>query len=939
MQINYAFIRSKVARRVIWLFFISALVPIAITAAYSFTYVNDLLVNQSYQQLQHASKLYGMAVLDRLLFVDSKLRQMSHSANLSPQLLKTILEEEKQTLPNASLVEKPIRKLSIRILNDQGALDINNAEKSSIFASIDQDGVTRIYIRRIVGMNKSNNIVALEAQLNNQFLWGNKDTLPFSTYLCILDEAGKVLFCPNQESKTLLAKIRDNAKNADPRKIVWSNQHGTFLAVAWDLFIKSNFAGSDWKIISSRPVEDALLPLYAYHKIFPLIIILSLLGVMLLSLIQVRRIMLPLEKLVKATGRLARYEFGEPVEVSSSDEFGELADSFNIMAARLEKQFNTLKVLSDIDHLILSYPDLEVVLSNIFDTANKIVACDYIVVTLFNNSGVSDGWTYIKEVSGNKPAYVERTVIEQEEIQRLQEQKEVQLRDVISQPLFCMEPVVKLGVSTAQVCPIFLDGEVRAVFCLGYRAGAENNIEDVGLISDIIDRLAVALATADRDEKLYRQAHYDFLTGLPNRQLFNDRLQQHIIRVRRNNEKTALLYVDLDRFKNINDSLGHASGDLLLRKVAERMRNAVRETDTVSRLGGDEFVVLLASVGSPKDVRYIVENLIEEISRPYNINGREIFINASVGIVIYPEDGKDNKELLAHADAAMYHAKESGRGRYMFYEESMNREIIRRIEMETALRHALERKEFFLLYQPQIEPLSGKVMAIEALIRWNHPKLGIVKPTQFIPLAEESGLIEPIGEWVLENACLNFRRMQTQNLAPASLAVNISSRQFMRGDFIELVEHIILESGISPNELELEITESLLLDESINTRSMFNRLGAMGVKLAIDDFGTGYSSLGYLKRFPIHTLKIDRAFTRDIPADNQATTLTLSIIAMAHALNMLVVAEGVETGEQLELLRKNNCDFVQGNYFSEPLTIDELFIYLRRQGTISMSGN
>jgi len=938
MQINYAFIRSKVARRVIWLFFISALMPIAITAAYSFTYVNDLLVNQSYQQLQHASKLYGMAVLDRLLFVDSKLRQMSHSVNISPQMLKTMLEEEKQTLPNASSVEKPIRKLSIRILNDQATLDINNADKSSIFANIGQDGVTRVYIRRIIGINKSNNIVAVEAQLNNQFLWGNKDTLPFSTYLCILDETGKVLFCPNQESKILLAKIRNNAKNTDPRKFVWRNQEGTNLAVAWDLFVKSNFNGADWKIISSRPEEDALLPVYAYHKIFPLIIILSLLGVMLLSLIQVRRIMLPLEKLVKATGRLARYEFDEPVQVNSADEFGELADSFNTMAARLEKQINTLKVLSDIDHLILSYPDLEVVLSNIFDSADKIVTCDYIVVTLFNNSGVTDGWTYIKEVSGNKPAYVERTVIEQEEIQRLQEQKDVQLRDVVSQPLFYMEPVAKLGVTTAQICPIFLDGEVRAVFCLGYRSGKGNNIEEVGLISDIIDRLAVALATADRDEKLYRQAHYDFLTGLPNRQLFDDRLQQHIIRVRRNNEKTALLYVDLDRFKNINDSLGHASGDLLLRKVAERMRNAVRETDTVSRLGGDEFVILLTSVSSPKDVRYIVENLIEEISKPYSINGREIFINASVGIVIYPEDGKDNKELLAHADAAMYHAKESGRGRYMFYEESMNREIIRRIEMETALRHALERNEFFLLYQPQIDLVSGKVMAIEALIRWNHPKLGIVKPSQFIPIAEESGLIEPIGEWVLEKSCMNFRRMQTQNLAPGTLAVNISSRQFMRGNFIELVENIILESGISPNELELEITESLLLDESINTRSMFNRLGAMGVKLAIDDFGTGYSSLGYLKRFPIHTLKIDRAFTRDIPADNQATTLTLSIIAMAHALNMLVVAEGVETGEQLELLRKNHCDFVQGNYFSEPLTIEELFIFLRRQGTISKSG-
>jgi diguanylate cyclase (GGDEF)-like protein len=937
MRFNFAIIRSRVARRVIWLFFMSTLIPIAATAIYSFAYVSNLLLEQSYKQLQHASKLYGMVVLERLLIVDGRLRELAEGLVISsenPDLVQAGKNKIKGLKKN---LEKQLDKLTLETVPAASLNSEQGLSKSLISSETDPDGVTRVYLRHIISIAKDNNAVILVAELNNDFLWGDKDTLPFSTSLCVLDDMGKVLFCPNSKEKTLLENIRVNPEHTAKRKFSWVNSNGRNLAVAWDLFIKSNFVGQDWKIISSMRESDALFSVHAYSRIFPLVILLSVLTVILLSLIQVRRIMFPLERLVSATRRLARYEFGEPVNVDSKDEFGELGDSFNTMAFRLEKQFNTLKILSDIDHLILSYPDLDVVLTKIFDTAHKIISCDFIVITLLEKSDTTLGWTHIKEVSTNKPAYVEKVKIPDDELKRLLALEEVQFFDLIVQPLHCLEPVEKRGVKTVQVCPILLNGSLRGMFSLGYRENSTKAIDDSGPARDIIDRLAVALATADRDEKLYRQAHFDFLTGLPNRQLFNDRLQQHILRARRKNEKAAILYIDLDRFKNINDSLGHATGDMLLRKVADRMRGCVRETDTVSRLSGDEFVILMSNVSSPKDASNIAEHIIAEISKPYTLSAREIFISASVGIAVYPEDGVNNKELLARADTAMYHAKESGRGRFMFFEESMNREIVHRIEMETAMRHAILRDEFTLYYQPQVELSSGKVLAIEALIRWNHPELGLVLPSQFIPLAEECGLIEQLGEWVLKNACIQFHAWRENNIAPSRLAVNISSRQFMRENFIHILDKVINSTRIEPRELELEITESLLLDESINTKAIFDKLGLMGVHLAIDDFGTGYSSLGYLKRFPVHTLKIDRAFTRDIPADEQATTLTLSIIAMAHALNMHVVAEGVETVEQFELLQLHRCDSVQGNYFSKAIPAEEMTKFLEHQAVIMKS--
>ena len=673
MKRKYAFIRSKVARRVVWLFFISALLPILVLGIFSITYVSDLLIKQSYDQLQHASKLYGMAVLERLLIVDDKLRKLSDDREYVLQTLTTpgyVMPDRHPGTGSSKIIQFDSMAVETVPINHElyKNYDLDGNRKTILFSKKNTNGEMKVYLRRIIGIdNKNNQMVTLLAELNSNFLWGDKETLPFSAFLCVVNEAGNVLFCSQPDYSALLSTLAESSGQTAGGKIAWENRDGENLGVVWDLFTQAKFSGSVWKIITSRAKAEALLPVYVFHRIFPAIILFSILIVLLLSLIQVRRILQPLQRMVVATRQLANYHFDEPVKVNSEDEFRDLADSFNSMAMKLEKQFSQLKILSEIDQLILTYPDLDVVISRIFDTAHKIISCDFIVITLVDSSEPAIGRTYIKEIADNRHSYEEKIIIPETESEKLLAGKSGQLLNLKLQHWHILEPIIKAGVETALVYPILLDGKLRAIFSLGYRNWQVHLDTDADGITGVIDRLAVALATADRDEKLYHQAHFDLLTGLPNRQLFNDRLEQHLLLAHRKHEKTALLYIDLDRFKNINDSLGHASGDKLLRQVAERMMNCVRETDTISRMGGDEFVIVLSNISSAKDAGFVAENIINAISKPYYIYSREIFVNASIGISVYPEDGKDNKELLAHADAAMYHAKMNGRGRYVFF--------------------------------------------------------------------------------------------------------------------------------------------------------------------------------------------------------------------------------------------------------------------------------
>jgi diguanylate cyclase (GGDEF)-like protein/PAS domain S-box-containing protein len=419
-------------------------------------------------------------------------------------------------------------------------------------------------------------------------------------------------------------------------------------------------------------------------------------------------------------------------------------------------------------------------------------------------------------------------------------------------------------------------------------------------------------------------AYHDALTELPHRPLLQDRLDDALALSRRRNEKLALLFLDLDRFKTINESFGHLVGDIVLKDVAERLKRCVREQDTVARVGGDQFLIMLNTVKDSSVAEAAAQRIMAAMTTEFVAQGHSVSSTCSIGVCMFPDHGDDGETLIKNADAAMYRAKESGGNNIRFFTEKMRAQEAERLTLETSLRLAIDRKEFFLEYQPQIDIPSGKIIGVEALIRWRHPELGLVPPDRFIPIAENNGLILPIGEWVLTTACAQARNWQDLGLMAVPVAVNVSAVQFRQESFCGLVRRVLQESGLPPQYLELELTESLLLSNADVMFAILKDLKNLGLKLAIDDFGTGYSSLSYLKQFPVGKLKIDRSFIKDVATNADDAAITSAIISMAKSLNLKVIAEGVEEEAQLSFLRHHRCDEIQGYYFSKPISADAL---------------
>ncbi|MHB9017126.1 MAG: putative bifunctional diguanylate cyclase/phosphodiesterase [Burkholderiales bacterium] len=430
----------------------------------------------------------------------------------------------------------------------------------------------------------------------------------------------------------------------------------------------------------------------------------------------------------------------------------------------------------------------------------------------------------------------------------------------------------------------------------------------------------VQIAKADLDHL----AHHDPLTHLPNRMLLQDRLNQAIELASRQSRQIAVMFMDLDHFKYINDSLGHGVGDRLLQSVAQRLTASVRHSDTVSRQGGDEFIILLAEVEHAEDAALSAQKILSALLPPHLINGHSLHIGVSIGISVYPADGQDVDTLIKNADIAMYHVKENGRNHYKFFEPAMNARSVQRQTIEASLRLALERQEFILYYQPKINLHSGVIVGVEALIRWQHPQLGLLLPAQFVRIAEDSGLILPIGRWVLRQACLQAQLWQQAGLSPITIAVNTSALEFRAEGFVENIRNTLTEIGLEPDLLELELTESVLMRDVESTGSVLQALAGLGVKLAVDDFGTGYSSLSYLRQFPIDTLKIDQSFVNQITNNPGDAAIVSAVIGMGRSLKHSVIAEGVETREQYAYLRDQQCDEGQGYYFGHPVPPDLL---------------
>ncbi len=443
-----------------------------------------------------------------------------------------------------------------------------------------------------------------------------------------------------------------------------------------------------------------------------------------------------------------------------------------------------------------------------------------------------------------------------------------------------------------------------------------------GVGADVTERKAAA-------ERLLQVTHYDHVTDLPNRSFFYEALKRSLEQARSHHWHMGVLFIDLDRFKVVNDTLGHATGDALLQQVGARLLQCVRVRDVVGRLGGDEFAVLLPALDKPDDAAAVAAKVVGAFGTSFKVEGREVYITASVGITVYPGDAADADSLLRCADVAMYRAKEEGRNRYCYYTAEMNARAAEKLELETSLRHALERSEFLLHYQPKLDLQSGKICGLEALLRWQRPEIGLVPPADFVPLLEETGLIVPVGEWVIGETCRQLKLWQADGAELVPVAVNLSGRQFQKKDLAGFITRTAGENGIAPQLLQCELTESSLMSQAEQTIDILKELHVAGIKIAVDDFGTGYSSLAYLKRFPIDALKIDQSFVRNIATDPDDAAIVMAVITLAHTLGIKVIAEGVETAEQLQFLHLNRCDEIQGYFFSRPVSASEIANLLR----------
>jgi diguanylate cyclase (GGDEF)-like protein len=468
-----------------------------------------------------------------------------------------------------------------------------------------------------------------------------------------------------------------------------------------------------------------------------------------------------------------------------------------------------------------------------------------------------------------------------------------------------------------------------------YDAGATDFVTKPIPWPILAHRVRYMLRSSEAAERIRYLAHYDGLTDLPNRVLLKEQLRYAMAQAIRHGRTVGTLCLDLDHFKRINDTLGHARGDMLLKLVAQRLTEQVRQGDrifreegdpafpNVARMGGNEFTVLLTELAQGQDAAKVAQRILGALSRPFSLEGQEIFISASIGIALHPTDGEDDDALLMNADAAMHDAKQRGRNTYRFYNQSMNAAAHQRLTLENQLRRAIDRDELVLHYQPKIDATDGRIVGAEALVRWKHPELGLVPPARFIPLAEETGLIKPIGEWVLASACRQNRKWQDAGHPPLPISVNMSAANFRGGNLPELVERVLAAARLAPGHLELEVTESLLMQHVEETTELLHRLKAAGVRLSIDDFGTGYSSLNYLKRFPLDVLKIDRSFVTDVATNAGDKAITSAIVALARSLDLNVVAEGVETPVQAELLQALGCHVMQGFLYSRPVPAAE----------------
>lgn len=913
MRIEGTFLRSAVARRVLLLFVLAAFVPSAMMALMGHSQVRDVVARLVQGQLEQTSSAYGRSLYDRLLAADLILAETARQiqdGRLPPADTQT--DGLGRFFRGVTLVrgqlQQPIFGSRMQPAHPQPEHLAWLAQRRSQLLAGAEQAPTLVLAVEAADARAG----LLFAELNAEFLWGDHDTLPAQTDLCVFDAQGIALHCSDPALVPLARRLADGA---DPS----AAEAARLNTGSWDLFLKPNFGSGGWRFVAIQPREVGQNSIAQITQTFAGVSLLTVLLVGLLSMVQIRRILGPIERLIDATRQLRNGRLERPVEIKRDDEFGQLAESFNGMAGRLAFQFDSLRALSSIDGQILAHSDIEEVIGAAQLRLLELEGIRPVGIFIVDRDAPDSGTVYLRQ-SVDEPMTSLRMPLERERFAAAESGDRPSMFDASSSdPPTIVGLFQRLGTPCCGVVRAGQADEFLALLVLGLADNGSLREDVLQHARALGDRVVIALTASAREEQLVYQARHDALTRLPNRLLLLDRMALELAHARREKAQLAVMFIDLDRFKYVNDVFGHPAGDQLLTTVGERLLACVRESDTVARLGGDEFVVMLGGTHSLRDVAQVARQVLRVISLPMTIEGKELSVGASIGIAMAPTDGDDPSTLLKHADIAMYRAKEGGRGHFVFFEERMNSEVVERGNLERELRLAVHRGQLSVVYQPRVSVESGRLRSVEALVRWSHPEFGTVAPSRFIPIAEEIGVIQEIGHWVLRTACEQAASWRAAGIEIESVSVNVSGVQLLTHGWIDSVGRALEDSGLPPEALELEVTENVLLNNEDAAIDALNQVKELGVRLALDDFGTGFSSMGYLRRMPVDVMKIDRTFIADLEHDESSRGIARAMIAMARSLHMSVVAEGIESRGQAEMLRDWSCDEGQGYYYSRPI--------------------
>jgi diguanylate cyclase (GGDEF)-like protein len=887
-----------------------AMAPIISVAFVVFTQVEQAFRERAETALQASARTYGQRIAERVSSASEFLDQLAASdtgAHDSFTLLQRYAVFGESGGRVSGELRVPSSVLQTSVSNAAGALvvDVSN-------------GYPELYLLR-----RSRDRLAI-GLLSSQHLWRNAENPDDVAFCAVAAGVDAPLYCAGVLPDDVLAFLKTEARESG--RLNWKTDAAVYLAAYSEPLASPGIQRPPIRIVASMPRERALAALESFRSLYLPTLCASIALALLGALLYARRVLHPLAKMLNFTKQLADRDVWGRADLRRQEHFTNLADDLQHMADDLAQQFNARETLSEIDHVILSGADMTLVVDLILRHIVESVQCRRAMVTILGDETETTAVTATMS-RGHPVSRKGEVKVGEEHRDWLEGLGEGVLlsnppKDAPS------DPFVAVDTPHTFVLPVRADRKPAAAVSIMTMDGLGLDEIQKGHVRDLAGRLAVALESVLRSEELRRKAYFDDLTGLPNRDFCFSRLELAIKQAKHLRTGVAVMFIDLDGFKGINDSLGHIAGDELIRQAAYRLANCVGEAGTIGRLGGDEFAVVLPFPVKSADPNVLSKRVLEVIREPFMIGTSEIHLSASVGVARYPEDGDTRVELLRKADTAMYRAKESGRGRSVDYSNTMGIMVDERLRLEVDLRRALENEEFQIYYQPQMDMRTGRIVSAEALVRWIHPKRGFILPNEFVPVAEDTGYIAMIGSWVMSNACRQLARWQDQGLGLQRVSVNVSAGQFRRSDFLDVVESCLLELHFGRDMLELELTETVFVDDLKQAQTIIERLKASGVYVSIDDFGTGYSSLGYLKHLTFDAVKVDQSFIHELPGDRKSEAIVRAVLAMCHTLGKQVVAEGVETNRQLRYLRAAGVDIGQGFRIGKPMVADAFARYL-----------